>query len=290
MKKAYLFAGISIFFCSTVSVTTKVLLGSLNNFQLLWANAFFAFVSLIAINIVTGNIKRLKEYKFKDYIISVLIGLPGTCLYYIFFYAGTDMMPASQAFIINYLWPIMSVVFACIVLKEKLTVRKMIAILMSFIGVIIVTFKGGLEFDITTLIGASFCVLGAVSYGVFTAFNQKMQYDSRISMMINFFVTFIITSVINAVNGDLFIPSVLQTLGFAYSGICAMAVTSTLWIMALNLGDTAKISNLAYITPFLSLILSVVILKEQFEISYIIGLAFIVLGIFVQLKDKKEKT
>lgn len=289
MKKAYLFAGISIFFWSTTSVATKLLLGSLNNFQLLWANAFFAFISLFVINIVTGNIKRLKEYKLRDYIISVLIGLPGGCMYYVFFYAGTAMLPASQAFIINYLWPIMSVVFACIILREKLTARKAIAIIMSFVGVAIVTFKGGFSFDVTTLIGAVYCILGAVCYGLFTALNKKMQYESRISMMINFFATFILTSVINASNGDIFIPSLAQNLGFAYSGIFAMAVTSTLWMIALNLGDTAKISNLAYVTPFLSLLWSMIILKEEFEISYLIGLLVIVLGIFVQLKDKKEK-
>ena len=49
-------------------------------------------------------------------------------LYYVFYYTGTSNMPASQAFIVNYLWPIMSVVFACIILKEKMTVPKIFAL------------------------------------------------------------------------------------------------------------------------------------------------------------------
>lgn len=56
----------------------------------------------------------------------VTIGIPGTIFYYMFYYAGTDILPASQAFIINYLWPIMSVIFACIILREKLTAKKLV--------------------------------------------------------------------------------------------------------------------------------------------------------------------
>ena len=119
MKKTYLCAGTSIFFWSTVAVVTKLLLGTHNNFQVLWISSLFAALFLLAVNIFTGNIRKLKSYSLKDFLISILIGLPGLFFYYVFYYAGADRMLASQAFIVNYLWPIMSVVFACIILKEK---------------------------------------------------------------------------------------------------------------------------------------------------------------------------
>lgn len=286
MKKEYIYAATAILFWSTVAVITKLLLGTLNNFQLLWASTFFAGIFLFVVNMLTGNIKKLKLYKLKDYLISILIGLPGTFLYYVFYYAGTDMLLASQAFIINYLWPIMSVVFACIVLKEKMTLRKAIAIIISFIGVIIVMGKDVLTFNQTVICGAIFCILGAISYGLFTSFNQKMNYDKRISMMLNYSVTFILTTIINGVRGDLFMPTPIQAVGFAWNGICTMAVAATAWILALESGKTAKISNLAYITPFLSLVWTFLILKEPININSIIGLIVIVGGILIQLKGK----
>jgi len=135
MKKEYIYAAVSILLWSTVAVTTKLLLGSLDSIQLLWASSFFAGIFLLITNIATGNIKQIKNFRLKDFLISIVIGLPGTFFYYVFYYAGADILPASQAFIINYLWPIMCVVFACIILKEKMTVRKAIAIVMSFLGV-----------------------------------------------------------------------------------------------------------------------------------------------------------
>ena len=134
MKKPYFLAGTAILFWSTVATVSKLLLGTLNNFQLLWASSFFAGMFLLVVNILTKNIKKLKGYTLKDYIISACIGFPGAFMYYAFYYMGTDILPASQAFIINYMWPIMSVVFAWIILKEKMTLKKGVAIFISFMS------------------------------------------------------------------------------------------------------------------------------------------------------------
>ena len=80
MKKEYLYAGVSIFCWSTVAVITKLLLQDLNQFQLLWASSFFAGLFLLVVNLVTGNLKQLKQWKLKDFAISALCGIPGTFL------------------------------------------------------------------------------------------------------------------------------------------------------------------------------------------------------------------
>ncbi len=288
MKKAYMLAAVSILCWSTVATVAKLLLGSINNFQLLWMSSLFAGLFLLIVNIATRRIKILKEYKVKDFLTSILIGLPSTFFYYAFYYAGTAVMPASQAFIINYMWPIMSVVFACIILKEKLTWRKGLAIAISFVGVGIVTSGELISFNATTLLGAVFCLIGAVSYGVFTALNQKKDYDNWLTMMLSYFTTFILTTVINGASGNLFVPDLVQILGFAWNGMFTMAVANTVWVLALKAGDTAKVSNLAYITPFLSLVWTFIFLGETPSIYSLVGLVVIILGIFVQLKDKKK--
>lgn len=289
MKKPYLLAGISIFFWSTVAVTTKLLLGTHNNFQVLSVSALFAAIFLFATNVATGNIKKLKQYKVKDYVISTLIGMPGTFFYYVFYYAGADRMLASQAFIVNYLWPIISIVFACIILKEKMTVRKAIAVIISFLGVVIVT-GGGADFGGNVMTGTILCIMGAVCYGIFTSLNQKFNYDKQLSMMMNYVVTYILTGIINLSRGDAFIPQMAEVLGFVWNGVFTMAIANTAWTIALESGKTAKISNLAYITPFVSLIWTSLILKEELSFNFVLGLIAIVLGIFIQLKKSAPKT
>jgi len=53
-------------------------------------------------------------------------------------------------------------------------------------------------------------------------------------------------------------------------------------LLALKHGDTAKISNLIFMTPFLSLIYIHFLLGEKVLLLSIVGLVFIVAGILIQ--------
>ena len=287
MKKQYLYASISIILWSTTATISKLLLGSLNSMQILFSSSFFAFIFLLIVNLVKRNLKKLKTFKIKDYIQMFFIGLLGTFLYNLFLYLGINKMQASQAFIINYLWPIMTVLFACIILKEKMTIRKIIAIILSFVGVIIVTANGDiLNIEKNSIMGALYCILAAVSYGLFSVLNKKKNYDKYVSTMIYYFFSFLISLLDMLIFKEWYIPQTNQLLGLFWVGFFTSAIAFTSWALALEKGDTAKISNLAYITPFLSLIWTAIILKEKIGIYSIIGLTIIVLGIFIQLKDR----
>lgn len=289
MKKQYIYASISIILWSTTATVSKLLLGSLDSMKILFYSSLFAFIFLLIVNIIKKNLKELKKYKTKDYIQLFFIGLLGTFLYNLFLYLGINKMQASQAFIINYLWPIMTVLFACIILKEKMTKRKIIAIIFSFIGVMIVTANGNiLSIEKNSYIGAFYCILAAISYGLFSVFNKKKSYDKHISMMIFYFFSFIISLIYIIIFKAWYIPQTNQLLGLFWIGFFTSAIAITSWALALEKGDTAKISNLAYITPFLSLIWTALILKEKIKIYSVIGLIMIVLGIFIQLKGRKR--
>jgi len=290
MKKPYLLAGISIFIWSTVPVMAKLMLKSLTSIQIVSVSSMFAAAALIVTAFFTGKIKLLKNYRLKDYLITILIGIPGTFLYYVFLYLGTDRMLPSQAFIINYLWPVMSIVCACIILREKLSARGWIAVLMSFAGVIIVTGDNLIHFDQNTVTGAFFCILGAISYGLFTALNKKFTYDKTLSMMISYSATFVFSTAFILISGNTFTLDFGQWCGMVWNGVFSYALGTTCWTLALNSGSTSKISNLAYITPFLALIWSALVpqLNDPLKLRSWIGLTVIVAGILLQLLPKKE--
>jgi len=289
MKKEYMYAAISIFVWSTVATTTKLLLGNLNSMQILMVGNFFATTFLCVLNIATGRIKLLKTLRIRDFLRIFSLGFFGIFLYNLFLYSGIDRMLASQAFIINYLWPIMTVLFASIILKEKMTVRKAIAILLSFVGVVIVASDGSLQgFSAENISGALFCILAAVSYGLFSALNKKFGYDQFISMMLYYFTSFIIATGYVFLTKDYFTIGSVQIAGLAWVGICSSAVGYTCWALALRYGNTVKISNLAYITPFLSLVWTFLLLKEPFSVYSFLGLLIIVLGIFIQMKSGRK--
>ena len=291
MKKEYICAIISVLLWSTTATVSKLLLASLDSMQILLLSSLFSFIFLLIINCINGSIKEIKKYKTKDYLIIFALGVIGIFLYDLFFYLGINAMQASQAFIINYLWPIMTVLFACIILKEKFTIRKIIAIIISFIGVIIVSSNGNLlSIEKSSLMGTIYCLLAALLYGLFSALNKKQNYNKYTSMMLFYFNSTIISLIYVIATKRFFVPELSQTLGLLWIGIFTSAVAYTSWALALAKGDTARISNIAYLTPFISLVWTGIVLKEKISFYSVLGLVIIVLGIFIQMKNKKEES
>lgn len=288
MKKQYVYAAITIALWSTTATVGKLLLGSLSSMQVLAASCGYAAVFLLLLCLVQGKLKLLKTCRAKDILVMSGMGMLGIFFYNLFWFIGIRRISASQAMIINYLWPMMAILAACVILKERLTFRKAVAALMSFVGVIIVTFNGhSVGIDAQTLLGIVFCLMAAVSYGLFVALNKRMSYDKTMSMFVYYLVGFVVSALCVAVSGEGLRMDGMQHLGMAWLGVLTHAVGYVGWALAMDGGDTAKIANLAYITPFLSLVWNFLVLGEPLSLRCVLGLVVIVAGIFVQLKDNK---
>lgn len=288
MKKAYFYAFVSVFFWSTTTSVSKLLLHSISTMQVMAVSSVFAALFLLLVNVKKGNMKQLKTYKPRDYLVLTGVGFLGMFLYRMLLFFGVARLLASQAMIVNYLWPIMAVLAGCVLLKEKLTARKAIAVLMSFLGVIIVTTGGNLKsLSGTNLTGTICCAVAAVLYGVFVAINKGLKYDSFVSMMFYNAVAAICAILGTLFSGETLLLTLPQNLGLAWVGVCNTAIGFVAWDLAMKTGDTAKIANIAYITPFLSLVVAYFLLGDPITVWSVGGLVVIVAGIFLQMKDAK---
>ena len=72
-------------------------------------------------------------------------------------------------------------------------------------------------------------------------------------------------------------------LGAVYVGMFEMGISFVTWLMAMKLTvSAARIANLIFISPFLSLFLIHVLVGEQIMVSSLVGLLFIVAGLIIQ--------
>lgn len=288
IKTEYYCAAISILLWASISPVTKLLLAEIDTMQIVFIGSIFALVFVCAVSLIKNKCILPKGYKIKDYLIMSLTGLFGIFFYQLFFCLATYRLPAQEAFIINYLWPIMTVVFACILLKERLTKAKVLGLALSFAGVIIVLTKfnfasiAGLNFG-----GAAFALLAAISYGLFCVLGKKYHYDELYSMTVYLIASIIVSGIWLAIKGNMPALQPVHLLGIGWLGIFTSALPLILWEIALHKGNTAIISNLAFITPFLSLVYIYFILHEPISVYSLVGLAVIVCGVFVQMKKKK---
>lgn len=160
-NKGYLYVSLASLFWASTAAVSKLLLVSLDNLQVLFFSTFFASISLLVISCISGRFAVIKTYTIRDYAIFAFMGFVGVFLYRFFLQAALLLMPAQEAFIVNYTWPIMVVVLAWIILKERMTWRKIFGLLLSFIGVAIVITKGNFSALNFSIDGVIFALLGA---------------------------------------------------------------------------------------------------------------------------------
>ena len=283
MRKSYLYASITVLIWATLATVVKIILYDIPSFEALTISSVFAFVFLLIMNIINGSVKELKHYRLKDYLMMSGLGFLGLFLYSALYYYGISALSSQEACILNYLWPLMIVVFACILLKEKLTARKLIAMGMSFAGIVVLTVGTGGAASGNRLWGIVACVTAAVCYGLFSVLNKKHSLNQNITMMW-IWLTVSVCSLVFGLIFEKWQPIVgVQWLGLGWLGVVVNAVAYLLWAIALkNAEDSAKVANLAYLVPFLSIVLSSVVLKEQITVNMVIAVVLIVGGILLQ--------
>lgn len=290
MKKSYLYAVITVLIWATLATVAKTVLVDIPNFQVLTVSSALAFVFLLIVNIINGSIKLMKIYRAKDYLMIAGLGFVGLFLYSALYYYGIARLGSQEACILNYLWPMMIVIFACIILKEKLTVRKIFAMLLSFAGIVVLTLGSGGMGTGERLLGILACVAASICYGLFSVLNKRHNLNQNITMMWIWFTTAVCSLVAGLFCEDWTVIENMQWLALAWLGVVVNAVAYLLWAIALKQAkDSAKIANLAYLTPFLSVIISAVFLHEQLHITAAFALALIIGGILLQSIQFKKK-
>ncbi len=118
---------------------------------------------------------------------------------------------------------------------------------------------------------------------------MKDRRDDLIKLFLNFFFGFIFVLVYTVFFTSFKLQFSSSFIAAIYVGIFEMGITFVFWLKALQLSKTtALVSNLAYLSPFLSLFFVSIIIKEEIQFSTIIGLIFIVIGIILQNLVKKN--
>ncbi len=267
----------------------RLLLDSLENIQVLLISTFFAFVALGIVCLLQRKIVILRAYRFKDFVTFAYMALIGVFAYRFLFQASLAFLPAQEAFIINYTWPAMVVLCAVVVLRERATPGKLIAMAFSFLGVVIIATKGHLVSFELSVKGIGLALAAAVAYGLFSALTKRQNYDRLASTTLYYGFSLLYALVVTVATSHFPSLSLSQLGGLAWLGIFPSGLAFLCWGLALKHGDTASMSNMIFITPFLSSIYVYVLIGEPILASSLVGLAVILLGIVVQSRVRTRR-
>ncbi len=290
-KKAYLFAGLSVFFWSTVATSFKLALREYNFIQLVFYISAVSVVLLFAFIAAQGKLKLIFKQSRKQWLFSMGMGALNPLIYYLILFKAYSLLPAQIAQPLNMVWPIVLALLSVPLLNQKIGWVSIVALFISFTGVVFISSQGGIDgFKQVSATGVILALITSVFWAIYWILNVRDKRDEVIKLFLNYAFGLIYLTVAVALFSDFKIEINQSFWAAIYSGIFEVGITYVLWLKAMKLTTSnAKIGNLVFLAPFISLIFIHFILKETIYITTFIGLVFIVTGIFVQQLDKTNR-
>ncbi len=290
-KKAYLYASIAVLFWSTVATAFKIALRDFDFVQLIFYASGVTVVLLFFVLLAQKKLPLIFKQTPKQWSYTLLMGAFNPLLYYLVLFKAYSLLPAQVAQPLNMIWPITLALLSVPLLNQKIGWISVVALFVSFIGVFFISSQGGLDgYENTSVLGVSLAVGSSILWSLYWIFNVRDKRDEVIKLFLNFLTGFIYLIPVVFFFSDFRILPGASLWAVIYSGIFEVGITYVLWLKAMNLTTSnAKIGNLVFFAPFLSLVFIHFVLKETIYITTFIGLIFIIAGVLVQQADKSKK-
>jgi len=294
--QAYIYALLTVLFWSTVATAFKITLRHLSTLEMLLYSSFTSVLVLGGILACQGKFHQIINCSGRDFISSLVLGFLNPFLYYLILFQAYDLLPAQEAQPLNYTWPLMLVIMAALIGRERIAVRRMLAMLVSFLGILIISTHGDLiNLRVTNLPGALLAVGSSIVWAAYWLGNVRDHREEGVKLFLNFVFGFIYTLALTLAATGLRPPPASGIAGAAYIGVFEMGITFFVWMKALTLTETtAQVSHLIYLSPFISLVFIHFIAGETVRVSSLVGLALIVGGILLQeytaIPGRRHKT
>jgi drug/metabolite transporter (DMT)-like permease len=288
-RKSYIYAGIAILFWATVPTAFKISLSELGVLTMLTIASLTSALALFVILLASGKLHLISKSNRKELLGSAILGFINPFLYYLILLKAYTLLPAQVAQPLNMIWPIIIVFISVPILGQKIEKKSYFALLISFLGVFIISGRGKLfDFRGTDLTGVFLASGSSIFWAFYFILNVRDKRDEAIKLFLNFVSGSVYLLAAMAVTGSWHqVIGLRGAIGAVYVGMFEMGVTFYFWLRALSLAaSTDKVSNLVYIAPFISLILVHFILGEPVYYTTPVGLLLITAGILIQNRKR----
>jgi drug/metabolite transporter (DMT)-like permease len=285
-NKAYIYAGTAVLMWSTVGSAFKLTLAVISPIQMLLYACFISILVLLVILLVYKKLPVLLSSNLKEILYSALNALLNPFLFYIVLFYSYDLLLTQEAMVLNFTWPVTLTLLSILILKQKISWKSLLAIFISLTGIAVIATKGDLvTFKFSNLNGVILALGSTIIWSIFWIINIRDRRDEVVKLFLNFLFGFIYILITALILKILVIPPWQAVAGTIYIGLFEMGIAYVFWLKGLQLSSTtAKVSNLIFLAPFISLIIINLTVGEQILWSTFAGLAFITAGIVMQRK------
>jgi drug/metabolite transporter (DMT)-like permease len=291
-KFFYIIVGLSVLFWAFAFPLIKIGLLELTPENLAILRLFIA--SLIFFCILLIKPKRFSKLQKKDVPTLFILGFIGVSIYHLSINYGEQYVSAGTASLIIATIPIFVVIFAALFLSEKISLPTFLGVLISLIGVIIISLWGtpNATIEIFYISGAAAVLLASIVGAMYTILGKRL--IKRYNPLSLTAYAFLIgnTGLVFFLRPYFF----TQVLSLSLQGWIAVlflacfptVLAYTFWYAALEVRQASEVTVYLYFTPVISTFASYLILSEGITIWYIFGGFLVIIGLYVVNRKRNQ--
>jgi len=251
------------------------------------------FIATIILYFVAA-FKDKSKYKLtkKDIPIFLFTGIVGMFGYHIFFFTALKYTTAINSSLIAATNPIITTILCIIVLRDKITFKRAIGIILSFLGVFLTITNANLSTMryLSLNKGDLLMLLAVFMWAAYSVFSKKVMH--KFSPLILTFYSFLFCSVFLIPfalyeRPWMFIKQVpyYSFLAVLYMSIFASVIGYLVQQISIKQIGPSKTAIFINLVPIFSIILSVTILKESLSIVKMFTTLLIITGVYICQKN-----
>ncbi|MEJ9231264.1 DMT family transporter [Peribacillus butanolivorans] len=268
-------------------VVVKVVVDSVPPLELVWFRYVIAIVALLIIGVVTKQSWRIEK---RDWLLIFMIGLIGNTISIVTQEIGTMLSTAQMGAIITSTTPAFMVLFARIILKEKITFKKALSIILATIGVCIIV--GNAHINSTNQLGAVSLLIAALTWSLMSVLIKRVpgQYSQIVVTTYAILVSIILLTpfTINRLDKLDFQAMMHPTIwgGLLYLGVISTACAFLLWNRGLKMLNASSGGLFFFFQPIVGTFLGWVLLGEQIGLPFWMGTILIFIGVIFVIREE----
>ncbi len=279
----HLTALFTIMIWGTTFISTKILLADFQPVEILFFRFIIGFLALFVI-----APKHLTGISLKQEITFMAAGLCGICLYYLLENIALTFTMASNVGVIISVAPFFTAMLMRLFVKsdEKLRTNFFIGFAVAMVGIVLISFNGqSLELDPLGDILAALAALVWACYSILTKKISSFGYSVILTTRRTFFygILFMIPAIfLFGFKLDFAkFTDMTNLLNMMYLGLGASALCFVTWNFAVKILGAVKTSIYIYIVPVVTILTSVLILREPVTYVSVIGTILAIAGLFI---------
>ncbi|EWG99787.1 DMT family transporter [Halomonas sp. BC04] len=270
---------------STVATAFKIALTYMSPLELIW---LASLVSWALIGVLMVRQGRLGQALSQGWRTAAWAGLMNPVAYYLLLFGAYDRLPGQEAMALNYTWALAMALLAVPILGQRLTRVDILAGLIAYAGVWVIATRGAvLDVAFADPLGVVMALASTLLWALYWLLNARDHRPPLVAQWQNFTVALPVLSLLMLLGPGF---SWLGWKGLAagvYVGLFEMGVAFVLWQLAVHrVSRTARVSNLIFLSPPVSLLLLFLVVGEPILPSTLVGLVLILGGLGLQQWQK----